>query len=76
VLRVVTRLTIVRNPASDRAFEHAVTELIDSGLRDPATVQERLRERYPRAIVRARGLSGEGDPTWYVYRDGRWISGD
>ena len=26
---------------------------------------------FPRVVVRARSLSGEG-PAWYVYRDGVW----
>ena len=73
---MVAKLTIVRNPANDRDFERAIDELVDSGLRDPGTFQERLRELYPRAIVRPRELAGESAPIWYVYREGRWVRGD
>jgi len=36
-------------------------------------LQRRLRDRFPRAIVRPRELAGERLEIWYVYRDGRWI---
>lgn len=73
---MVAKLTIVRNPANDVEFERAIDELIDGGVRDPTVLQDRLRERYPRALVRPRELAGESTPIWYVYREGRWISGD
>lgn len=70
------RPTIIRNPASDHAFEEAIEEVLESGVLEPAAVQARLRERYPRALVRPRELAGERLPIWYVYRDGRWTRGD
>ncbi len=68
--------TIIRNPANDRAFQQAIDELLDNGLLEPSAAQERLRERYPRAVVRPRELAAETVPVWYVYREGRWTPGD
>jgi len=73
---VARSISIVRNPADDRAFERAVKEIADSGVQDPEVAQERLRERYPQAVVRPRELAGESSGVWYVYRDGHWIAGD
>jgi len=67
--------TIVRNPPGDREFENAIDEVLADGVVDPAIAQARLRERYPLAVVRPRGLAGEPTPVWYVYREGRWIRG-
>jgi hypothetical protein len=72
VCNVVAKLTLVRNPAGDVEFEQALNSLVESGMRDPAAVQEALRERYPLAVVRPRELEAESAPTWYVYREGRW----
>jgi hypothetical protein len=68
--------TIVRNPPTDREFESAIEAIVDSGVLDPRVAQQRLRERYPRAVVRPRELAAEPTPVWYVYREGRWIPGD
>lgn len=68
--------TIVRNPSNDLAFQQAIEGILDSDAIDPAAVQERLREQYPRAVVRPRELDAERTPVWYVYREGRWIRGD
>ena len=73
---MAARPTIIRNPANDRAFQAAIEEALDDGLSDPAAAQERLRQGYPRAVVRPRALAEERTPVWYVYREGRWISGD
>ena len=70
------RPMIVRNPPNDRHFEMAVESVLSSGVTDPATAQELLRKRYPKAVVRPRELAGERTPVWYVYRDGRWTRGD
>jgi hypothetical protein len=76
-LSYVTRsISIVRNPANDRVFARAVEEIAESGVTDPEVAQERLRERYPQAVVRPRDLAGETSGVWYVYRDGHWIPGD
>jgi len=37
----------------------------------PVALEARLRRIFPRAVVRAREISGE-PPAWYIYRDGRW----
>ena len=66
--------TVVRNPANDRVFAKAVADLLAIGVLDADAFQERLRERYPLAVVRPRGLTGE-PATWYIYRDGRWTEG-
>lgn len=72
---MAARPAIIRNPADDAAFEAAIDDLLDAGLLDPAAVQEGLRARYPRAVVRRRELAGETAAVWYVYRDGRWTAG-
>ncbi|MEA2678040.1 MAG: hypothetical protein QOJ81_2181 [Chloroflexota bacterium] len=73
---MVANLTIVRNPASDREFERVVAELVQGALQDPRELEARLRERYPRAVVRPRLLAGETTATWYVYREGHWVAGE
>lgn len=73
---MVTRISIVRNPADDAEFERLVHDIMDGGVRDAAEAQALLRGRYPRAVVRPRDLTGESTPVWYVYREGRWITGD
>jgi hypothetical protein len=67
-------LTIIRNPASDREFAHAVDEALVAGVTDPAALESRLRDRYPRVLVRARDLESEPALTWYVYREGHWVA--
>ena len=63
---------IVAIPSADTAFRLHVQEIAErGGFRDPDALTDRLRQLYPRAVVRARVLEGEA-PTWYVYRDGRW----
>ena len=64
---------LVLNPPDDREFRDLATRLIDEGVRAPASLQRRLRERHPHAIVRPRDLVGEQTSIWYVYRDGRWV---
>ena len=44
-----------------------------AGVETPEELERRLRLVFPRVVVRARNLSGEG-PAWYVYRDGGWRS--
>jgi hypothetical protein len=67
------RPMLIVNPAADREFR----EFAAAGLRpddDPKALEARLRVRFPKAIVRARDLSGEQVVVWYVYREGRWVS--
>ena len=73
---MVAKPTIVRNPPGDRAFQIAIDEILDSGVAEPTTAQERLREAYPRAVIRPRVLDAERTAVWYVYREGRWTPGD
>lgn len=63
---------VVANPRDDRAFAALVQRLIDDGIATVESLQEKLRERHPDAVVRERGLSDE-PVIWYVYRDGHWI---
>ena len=65
------RPTLVLNPPDDPPFEALVSSEIEA--EDPEQLQVRLREQYPRAIVRRRDLSGERTQIWYVYRDGHWV---
>jgi PAS domain-containing protein len=68
------RVEIISIPGSDLAFSEIVAGIARAGhLGTPAALELRLRGVFPRAVVRARGLSGE-PPAWYVYRDGRWHS--
>jgi hypothetical protein len=71
-----SRPVIIRNPPGDRAFQRAIEEALDEGALEPNAAQERLRERYPQAVVRRRELADETTPVWYVYREGRWVPGD
>jgi hypothetical protein len=68
-----SRPTLVLNPAGDDEFRSAAVQLVESGSVEPSLLQDCLRARWPRAIVRARDLAGEHDQVWYVYRDGHWI---
>ncbi len=68
----MVRPVIVLNPRSDVAFVAFAEECVKAGADRPMALQEQLRERYPRAVVRERNLHGEA-PTWYVYREGAWI---
>jgi hypothetical protein len=67
------RPTLVLNPAGDEEFRSAAVHLVESGFVEPALLQDCLRGRWPRAIVRPRELAGERDQVWYVYRDGHWV---
>ncbi len=72
----MTSITVVRNPANDHEFARAIEELLADGVRTVEEAERRLRERWPRAVVRRRELSDEATPVWYAYREGRWIPGD
>ncbi len=67
--------TLIVNPLTDREFAAFAGEQAQEGA-VPGDLQARLRERYPRASVRKRDLSGEPASVWYVYRDGSWTSGE
>jgi hypothetical protein len=63
---------LVINPRSDEAFARRANRLVEDGIATPYELEQELRREHPRAVVRARGLSGE-PPIWYVYREGTWI---
>jgi hypothetical protein len=67
--------TLVLNPRSDPDFVAYARSVIDEGPKTVSAYQERLRARYPRAVVHSRELTGEPYVIWYCYRDGRWQSG-
>jgi DNA-binding transcriptional LysR family regulator len=68
----ITRPVLVLNPRMDRQFVAAADGIVDDGVVAAGELQARLRLRWPDAVVRPRGLSGEQPTMWYVYRDGRW----
>ena len=74
-MAVTPKPTIIRNPADDREFERAIEEALEADSPNPAALEGRLRERYPHVLVRPRDLDAERTPTWYVYREGRWVRG-
>ena len=60
------------NPHDDARF----VELVDASAAiagAPHELEALLRETFPHAVVRSRGLSGEAVEVWYVYRDGVWV---
>ena len=68
--------TLIINPRDHQAFVAFVRDEFRLGTESGATFQARLRTRYPHAVVRERGLSGESRTTWYVYREGSWIASE
>lgn len=66
------RPMIVANPTDDRLFRSLIERYLLSGGRSPGDLEATLRTRFPSAIVRRRGLTGEQVDVWYVYRDGHW----
>jgi hypothetical protein len=69
-----SRPLLVLNPPDDADFRSLARDLVEAGARTPDSLERRLRERHPAAIVRPRELAGEQAETWYVYRDGRWVA--
>ncbi|HVL54293.1 MAG TPA: hypothetical protein VM344_08530 [Vitreimonas sp.] len=68
------RPILILNPRHDDGFVTFAERALASGAATPEDLQAALRERYPRAVVRARDLSSESGLIWYVYRDGHWVS--
>lgn len=64
--------TLVINPISDEEFAWRVRDVVGEGVVSPGALEDALRDRYPRVVVRERGLQAEA-PTWYVYREGTWV---
>ncbi len=69
-----TSPTVIINPRDDLGFSESVDRSLLTGVESPDELQRLLRDRYPRAVVRRRGLVGEQVEVWYVYREGRWVS--
>jgi hypothetical protein len=67
--------TLVLNPRHDTDFVTLAESIVAEGIASPGALEERLRQRYPNVLVRARELNGEVFTIWYVYRDGHWIPG-
>lgn len=67
------RPLLVTNPADDRDFQDAAEAALFDG-QSVAELQRTLRRAYPRAVVRARDLTGERPVVWYVYREGHWVA--
>jgi hypothetical protein len=70
----VVSTTLVVNPRSDTVFVALAERVVADGIPSPEDLQQRLRQEYPDAVVRARELTGESFTIWYVYRDGYWVS--
>jgi hypothetical protein len=64
--------TLVLNPPDDRDFESFVAGVVQTAS-GAVELEQGLRTRYPRALVRPRDLAGERVQIWYVYRDGHWV---
>jgi hypothetical protein len=64
---------LVTNPRSDRGLREFAGALLRDGATTPADLAARLRDRYPRVVVRERELSHESLAIWYVYREGSWL---
>jgi len=68
------RPMLMINPTTDDSFERSAKQAVDETDGDIEAAQRRLRYRYPRAVIRARDISGEPIAVWYVYREGLWVS--
>jgi hypothetical protein len=62
---------LLLSPSDDSEFVQLANRLATEHLTQ-AAMELALREYYPDAVVRSRGLDGEQD-AWYVYRDGHWV---
>ena len=71
-----TSPTIIINPRDDGRFGELLDRSLLTGVESPDALERLLREVYPRAVVRRRELAGEQVEVWYVYREGRWVSGE
>jgi hypothetical protein len=68
--------TLMINPRSDHALTGLAESLLLDGAQTPADLESRLRDAYPRVMVRERALSHEAVTVWYVYREGSWIASE
>jgi hypothetical protein len=70
---VAVPTALVLNPRNDVEFVAFAEAALADGVSTPEVFQERLRARYPLAVVRERELASEPYTIWYCYRDGRWV---
>ena len=64
------QLLAIPMPSGDRLFARHLRLLLDRLTpATPEVLERRLHKFYPRAQVHPRELSGEVQPTWYVYRE-------
>jgi hypothetical protein len=68
------RPTLITNPAGDAGFRLAVEAAAERTAGAIDATGEHVRLEYPKAVVRARDLSGETIVVWYAYREGFWVS--
>ncbi len=68
--------TLIINPRDDETFVAFARQEFREGRSSVAEFEARLRTQYPHARVRERDLSGESRTTWYVYREGRWVTSE
>lgn len=66
------RPVLIASPRDDDAFRELAEQLVANGAAAAEALEVALRIRYPKAVVRARDLTGERVVVWYVYREGRW----
>jgi hypothetical protein len=66
---------LVINPRNDDELRGRVEGYMAAGASTPGELEHALREEYPHVVVRSRDLTGEPEIVWYVYREGRWVSG-
>jgi hypothetical protein len=64
------------NPVTDVTFVRLAEGWVASGVDKAPELQRILRKSYSEAVVRVRDITGEHEIIWYVYRDGRYISGE
>jgi len=69
---VPERPLLIANPHADGEFTELADQLVREGITKAPELEEALRVRYPRVVVRERSLSAER-ATWYVYREGSWV---
>lgn len=70
-----TSPTVIINPRDDQRFSEIVDRSLLTGVESLEALERSLRDHYPLAVVRRRGLAGEQIEVWYIYREGRWVSG-
>ncbi len=64
-------------PYDDPSFRVCAEGLLSSASDDPRELHERVRGSYPNAVVRRQHSPptlSDGPRTWYVYRDGHYVT--